>query len=71
MDSTLIRITHRIWYWNKRQQLLNFIREQVPTTDETLPLHPDLPKENADFQTRKYVLEIDTVSSDHMDELDA
>jgi len=71
LDSTLIRITHRIWYWNKRQQLLNFIREQVPTTDETLPLHPDLPKENADFQTRKYVLEIDTVSSDHMDELDA
>ena len=70
LDSTLMRITHRFWYRTKRNQLLNYIREQVPTTDEKFPSYADVPDDHSDFQTRKYAMTSDVLSSDHTDERD-
>lgn len=71
LDSTLMRITHRFWYRIKRHQLLNYIREQVPTTDESLSDSPDAFEESTDFFTRKKTPETDEVSSDHFNDPNA
>ena len=70
LDSTLLRITHRFWYRVKRHQLLNYIREQVPATDEEFSSYDDVPEATSDFHTRKYSMNPDIQPSDHAEKQD-